>query len=83
MDTASSSPAPSTHGPAADTPAAGDPAVGGVAEVMASLERLPDLPVAEHLAVFEAAHARLQAALADASQALAAPTQAAPPAQRS
>jgi hypothetical protein len=76
MDTASSSPAPSTHGPAADTPAAGDPAVAGVAEVMASLERLPDLPVAEHLAVFESAHARLQAALADAAQSPAAQTPA-------
>ncbi len=41
----------------------GDPAVD---EVLASLEGLDARPLAEHVAVFEAAHDRLRAALADA-----------------
>jgi hypothetical protein len=41
----------------------GDPAVDGV---LASLEGLESRPLAEHVAVFEAAHDRLRAALADA-----------------
>jgi hypothetical protein len=70
MDTASSLPATSKpHGPGPDTLDAGDSDLSGVDEVIASLDRLPDLPVAEHLAVFEAAHDRLQVALADAARA--------------
>ena len=35
--------------------------------VLASLQELPERPVAEHVAVFESAHDRLRAALADAA----------------
>lgn len=35
-----------------------------VDEVLASLDRLDELPVAQHVAVFEAAHDRLREALA-------------------
>lgn len=41
----------------------GDPAVD---EVLASLEGLDARPLAEHVEVFESAHDRLRAALADA-----------------
>ena len=54
----------------------GDPSLDGsvpertghpaVDEVLASLAGLEERPVAEHVAVFEAAHDRLRAALADA-----------------
>lgn len=37
-----------------------------VDDVLASLERLRDAPVSEHVAVYEAAHERLRGALADA-----------------
>ena len=43
----------------------GHPAVDGV---LASLSGLDELPVDEHVAVFEAAHDTLRSALADASQ---------------
>ena len=36
-----------------------------VDEVLASLDRLDELPVAEHVAVFESAHEGLRGALAD------------------
>jgi hypothetical protein len=39
---------------------------GAVTRVLASLEGLDELPVDEHVAVFEAAHDRLRSALADA-----------------
>jgi hypothetical protein len=39
----------------------------GVDEVVASLDRLGELPVSEHVAVFEAAHAGLRDALARAA----------------
>ncbi len=45
------------------TAATGHPAVD---EVIASLDGLEDRPVGEHVAVFESAHERLRAALADA-----------------
>jgi len=35
--------------------------------VVASLRELPERPIAEHVAVFESAHDRLRAALADAA----------------
>jgi hypothetical protein len=47
----------------------GEPVATGnavVDEVLGSLEGLEDLPVAEHVAVFEAAHEALRATLADA-----------------
>lgn len=59
----------------AHTDPPGDDAVSGepdrtghpdVDAVLASLDDLQDRPVAEHVAVFEAAHDRLRAALADA-----------------
>lgn len=43
----------------------GHPAVDGVLESMAGLA---DLPVDEHVAVFETAHDTLRSALADAAQ---------------
>ena len=49
------------------TRSAGVPSPTGhplVDEVVSSLERLADLPVADHLAVYEAAHDRLREALA-------------------
>jgi hypothetical protein len=49
------------EGPAAPT---GHP---GVDDVIASLDRLDELPVSEHVAVFEAAHAGLRDALARAA----------------
>lgn len=48
----------------------GEPVATGnavVDEVLGSLEGLEDLPVTEHVAVFEAAHEALRATLADAS----------------
>lgn len=39
----------------------------GVDDVIASLDRLDELPVSEHVAVFEAAHAGLRDALARAA----------------
>ena len=39
---------------------------GAVDDVLDSLDALADTPVAEHVAVFEAAHDRLRGALADA-----------------
>jgi hypothetical protein len=44
--------------------AEGHPVVG---QVLASLDALDDLPVADHVAVLESAHERLQDALADAA----------------
>jgi hypothetical protein len=61
----------------------GDPSVDGsprptghpaVDEVLASLAGLEERPVAEHVAVFEAAHDRLRAALAEAGDPAAPPT---------
>ena len=49
----------------------GHPAVD---EVLASLTGLEHRPVAEHVAVFETAHDRLRAALADAGDPAAPPT---------
>lgn len=46
-----------------DVPETGHPAVD---EVLASLADLDERPVSEHVAVFERAHDRLRAALADA-----------------
>jgi hypothetical protein len=43
----------------------GDPVVDSVLD---SLEQLDDLPVSEHVAVFEAAHERLRGALTDAGE---------------
>jgi len=51
--------------PAPDAPRTGHPEVDAV---LGSLEELGDRPVEEHVAVFEAAHDRLRAALADAAQ---------------
>lgn len=48
---------------AADVASTGHPAVD---EVLASLARLDDRPAADHVEVFESAHERLRAALADA-----------------
>ena len=48
---------------AADVASTGHPAVD---EVLASLARLDDRPAADHIEVFESAHERLRAALADA-----------------
>jgi len=45
-----------------------------VDEVLRSLEGLEDRPVTEHVAVFEAAHEALRAALADADGRTDAPT---------
>lgn len=50
-----------TERPAAEP--TGNPIVDSVLE---SLDRLDQVPVAEHVAVFEAAHERLRGALADA-----------------
>lgn len=47
----------------ADREAVGHPGIEGV---LASLDQLDDLPVTEHVAVFEAAHERLRGALTDA-----------------
>jgi len=56
-----------TEGPDAWPPArpepTGDPAVDAAVE---SLDSLDEAPVSEHIAVFESAHVRLRAALADA-----------------
>jgi len=54
------SPAESHADPAGPT---GHP---GVDEVVASLDRLEELPVSDHVAVFEAAHAGLRDALSRA-----------------
>ena len=48
------------------SPAAGPTGHSGVDAVLASLEGLQDRSVADHVAVFEAAHERLRAALASA-----------------
>jgi hypothetical protein len=50
-----------------DTPVehTGDPVVDSVLD---SLQELDDLPVSEHVAVFEAAHERLRGALTDAGE---------------
>ena len=55
--------APAARAPGTEPPAAGAPAGPGEAEAPEQARRLADLgvlPVAEHVAVFEAEHARLQ-----------------------
>jgi hypothetical protein len=55
------------HGPGGADASSGT-GDGAVERVLSSLERLDDLPVSEHVAVFEAAHEALRAALADAGR---------------
>jgi len=54
---------PEHHQDGAEPAATGNAVVD---EVLVSLEGLEDLPVAKHVAVFEAAHEALRATLADA-----------------
>lgn len=51
--------------PAADVQHTGNPVVDSVLD---SLRGLDEVPVSEHVAVFEAAHERLRGALADAGE---------------
>ena len=51
--------------PAAEVQHTGNPVVDSVLD---SLRELDDVPVSEHVAVFEAAHERLRGALADAGE---------------
>lgn len=78
--TAVSHPAVDAHtdpDPGGDSSVDGSPQPTGhpaVDEVLASLAGLEERPVAEHVAVFEAAHDRLRAALAEAGDPAAPPS---------
>ena len=60
-------PSPRPSGPAEVEPAAQDAATGPAADT-ASFDELAGLPVAEHVAVFEAEHTRLQRELSTIDQ---------------
>ena len=62
------SPGPSPRPPATETEPASQPAAAGPEPETAAFDELAELPVAEHVAVFETEHARLQRELSTIDQ---------------